>query len=358
MKLPSLISLLFRVTPLDTLFFTKHLSVMLRSGIPLTESVATLKDQTKNVTFKKILTKVHSDIENGQTLESALSKHPQAFSSLYVSLIGIGEKSGNLEDSLEYLAQQLKKSYDFNKKIQGATLYPKLILAATIIMGMFMSLFVLPQLVDLFNSLEVKLPLSTKILLFTANIMKKYGTFVAAAFVGVGIGVSFILRTSLVKPKWHKLILSLPLVGSLNQNIEMATFCRNMGIMLKSGLTITDALKAQSNATDNLVYKDYLGNLLISMEKGKKLSAELANRKYPFIPAIVAKMIGVGEDTGKLEDVFIYMGDFFEEDVDDTTRNLSNILEPVLLLAIGLVVAFVSLAIISPIYQLTGGIRR
>lgn len=358
MKLPNLTSLLFSVTPLDILFFTKHLSVMLKSGIPITESIATLKDQTKNIAFKNILDQIQSDIENGQTLAFSLAKHSRVFSSLYLSLITIGEKSGNLEDSLEYLARQLKKSYDFNKKIQGATLYPKLILAATIIMGSFMSLFVLPKLVDLFNSLDVKLPLSTKILLFIANLMKNYGIIIAIAFAGAGVLISLILRTSFVKPKWHKFILSLPLIGNLNQNIEMASFCRNMGIMLKSGLTIIDALQAQFNATDNPVYKDYLGNFLKSVEKGKKLSDEMTNKKYQFIPAIVTKMIGVGENTGKLEDVLLYLGDFFEEDVDDTTRNFSSILEPVLLLAIGVAVAFVSLAIISPIYQLTSGIRR
>lgn len=357
MKLPTLTSILFRVTPLDILFFTKHLAVMLKSGIPLAESIQTLRDQSKNITFKKILSGVYSNVENGQTLETALSKQG-VFSSFYVSLIAIGERSGKLEESLDYLALQLKKSYDFQKKIQGATLYPKLIMAATVIMGIFISLFVLPNLVDLFKSLDVELPLGTKILLFVADIMKRFGIVIVAAFIGAGILISLILKTPKVKPRWQKFVLSLPYIGSLNQNMEMTTFCRNMGIMLKSGLTITESLKTQFNATENLIYKDYLSGLLKSIEKGKKLSEELLSSKYKYIPAIVPKMIGVGEDTGKLEDVFLYLGDFFEEDVDDTTKNLSNILEPVLLLVIGLVVAFVSLAIISPIYQLTGSIRR
>lgn len=356
--MPALSTILFKVTPLDVLFFTKHLSVMLKSGIPLSESIATLKDQIKNTTFQKILGDVQADIENGQTLESALSKQKAVFSSFYTSMIAIGEKSGNLEDNLKYLSEQLKKSYDFNKKIQSATLYPKLVLAATVIMATFISLFVLPNLVNLFNSLEVELPLGTKVLLFVANMMKNYGIIIFISLALTALLVSTLLKTSYVKPRWHKFLLSLPLIGGLMQNIEMAYFCRNMGVMLKSGLTITDSLKTQFSATDNLVYKDYIGNFLKSVEKGKKLSDEMSPQKYPYIPAIVPKMIGVGEDTGKLEEVFSYLGDFFEEDVDDATKNLSNILEPVLLLAIGVIVAFVSLAIISPIYQLTGGIRR
>lgn len=358
MKLPKITDILFRVSSLDVLFFTKHLAVMLKSGIPLSESLATLKDQTKNPVFKDVMADIQADVENGQSLDSALSKHNHIFSSFYISLIGIGEKSGNLEENLEYLSLQLKKTYDFNKKIQGAMLYPKLILAATVIMGMFMSLFVLPKLVDLFKSLDVKLPLSTKILLFVANIMKNFGILIVAGFAGIAVLISLLLRTALIKPKWHKLILSLPIIGTLNQNIQLTAFCRNLGIMLKSGLTITDALKTQLAATDNLVYKDYLADFLKAVEKGKKLSDEMVSKKYGLIPAIVPKMIGVGEESGKLEDVFLYLGDFFEEDVDDTTKNLSNILEPVLLLVIGVLVAFVSLAIISPIYQLTGSIRR
>lgn len=357
MKLPTVTSILFQVNSLDILFFTKHLAVMLKSGIPLAQSIQTLRDQCRNITLKKILTQVYADVENGQSLETALSKQ-SVFSSLYTSLISIGEKSGNLEGSLDYLALQLKKSYDFQKRVQGATLYPKLILVSTFIMGMFISLFVLPKLVDLFNSLDVELPLGTKILLFVANIMKSYGIFIAAGFIGIGILVSVLLKTPFIKPKWQRFVLSLPLVGGLNQNMEMASFCRNMGIMLKSGLTITDSLKTQLDATDNLVYKEYLKGFLKAMERGKKLSEEMLESKYHYIPAIVPKMIGVGEDSGKLEDVFIYLGDFFEEDVDDITKNLSNILEPVLLLLIGVVVAFVSLAIISPIYQLTGSIHR
>lgn len=357
MKLP-LDKIFLRISLLDILLFTKHLSVMLKSGIPLNESIASLRDQTKNSRFKKILTDILDEVENGQKLEKALSKHKDIFSPLYISLIGIGEKSGNLEDNLEYLALNLKKSYEFNKKIQGALLYPKLILAATFIMGMFISLFVLPKLVDLFKSLDVKLPLSTKILLFVANVMKKFGILILLGLIGLGSLISFFLRTDFMKPKWHKFLLLLPIIGSLNQNIELTAICRNLGIMLKSGLTITTALEVQLKATSNLVYQSYLTNLLKEVEKGKKLSDEMATAKYPYIPTIMSKMIGVGEGTGKLEDVFIYLGDFFEEEVDDYTKNLSNTLEPILLLVIGVMVAFVSLAIISPIYQLTSGIHK
>ena len=140
--------------------------------------------------------------------------------------------------------------------------------------------------------------------------------------------------------------------------MELSTICRNLGIMLKSGLPITTTLEAESKALTNLVYREYLQNLLKSVDKGKTMEETLSAQKFSLIPHYMIKMIGVGEKTGKLEDTFIYLGDFFEEEVDNTTKNLANILEPVLLIIIGLVVAFVALAIISPIYELTGSIRR
>lgn len=350
--------LLFRITLLDKVLFSKHLSIMLKSGIPLAEAIKSLKDQTTNLAFKEVLEKVYADCENGQSLEKALSKHPKVFNALYISLISTGEKSGNLEANLEYLANQLRKSYEFNKKIAAASLYPKIVLAATVIVGGTLSLWVLPQLVDLFTSLDVELPLTTKILLFLANLMKGYGLLIIGGLVAVGVGISIILKTPLVKPKWHRFLISAPIFGSLIQNIELANLCRDLGIMLKSGLTVTQALDTQYQAEENLVFKDYLDHLRKAVEKGKKLSEEMSSLKFKFIPSIAPKMIQVGEETGKLEDVLIYLGDFFEEEADDATKNLSNTLEPILLLIIGLVVGFVALAIISPIYDLTSGIKK
>ena len=358
MNLSRINNFIFRITPLDKMLFTKHLSVMLKSGIPLDEAVSSIRDQTKNPNFKEVLSDLVKELENGQSFEKSLSRHPKVFDKLYLSLVAVGEKSGKLEENLEYLAGQLRKTYEFNKKVSGAMLYPKLVLTASLIMGGSMALFVLPQLFDLFTSLNVTLPLSTKILLFVANLMKSYGYLIIGGIIVLGIFFTMLIRTNAVKPGWHKVILSFPKFGELNQNMELTNICRNLGIMLKSGLTITTALETQRDATENLVYKDYLERLRVAIEKGKKLSEEMTSQKFKFVPQIVPKMISVGEGTGKLDEVFIYLGDFFEEEVDDATKNLSNTLEPILLLIIGAVVAFMALAIISPIYQLTGGIKR
>ena len=354
----SIRNLLNRITLLDELTFTKHLAIMIKSGIPLSEAIKSLADQTKNPNFKQVLTEVLAEVENGQSLEKALSKHPNVFNSLYLSLVRTGEKSGKLEENLDYLSGQLRKSYDFRKKVQAATLYPKIVLAATVIMGGAISLFVLPKLIELFESLDVELPITTKILLFVASLMKDWGYLIIGGLLLLYFVFLWLIRTRTIKPSWHKFLVNMPLFGRLVQNIELTSICRNLGIMLKSGLTLPVALETQREATDNLVFKEMIVDLSASVEKGKKLSEELNSKKYQMIPPIVSKMIAVGESTGKLDETLLYLGDFFEEEVDDTTKNLSNTLEPILLLVIGVVVAFVAMAIISPIYSLTGSIRK
>lgn len=351
-------NILFRVTLLDKMLFTKHLGVMLKSGIPISEAISSLKDQTSNPTFRKILEEVNLDVNNGKSLEKALQKHGDTFDALYLGLISTGEKSGNLDTNLDFLAIQLKKAYDFNKKVAGATLYPKIVLAATIIMGGSIAIFVMPQLTDLFVSLDVELPLSTKILLFFSNAMKNYGVLILSGLGILGVLVSLLLKTPFIKPIYHKLLLLFPVIGPLNKSFELTNIFRNLGIMLKSGLTITTALETQFQATENLVYKDYLARFLKAVEKGKKLSDELNSARFKFIPSIATKMIAVGEQTGKLDETLLYLGDFFEEEADDIAKNLSNTLEPILLLIIGAVVGFVAMAIISPIYQLSAGIKK
>lgn len=357
MKLTAQINLFNHIGFLDKLLFTKHLAVMLRSGIPLSEAVSTLADETKNQSFKKVLKGVWGQIQNGQSLYKALSSYLQVFDPLYLSLVKIGEKSGKLEENLNYLIIQQTKSYEFRKKVTGALLYPALVLISTAVAGSSLSLFVLPKLVDLFRSLDVKLPLSTKILLFVSNLMKDYGILIIISLTAILALVYWLVHTAKVKPHWHRFLLSIPALGVLLQNVELSSICRNVGLMLKSGLPIMAVLEAQCQVEGNLVYKDYLEQIRAGVDKGKSIAETLRPEKFPFIPQFMAKMIGVGEKTGKLEESFLYLGDFFEGEVDDTTKNLSNILEPVLLLILGLVVGFVALSIISPIYQLTGSIR-
>lgn len=358
MKPTAQTQLFSRVTFLDKLLFTKHLSIMIKSGITIVEAFDILTSQTKSPVFKKILEEIRTDIQNGKSLADSLSRHPKVFNTFYTSIVSIGETSGTLDQSLLYLSQQLSKDYAFRKKIQGALMYPAIVFVLATVVGMGVALFVLPKLLDLFKEFGTTLPLSTQILLFFARAMQNYGILIVGGFIGIVLLGKYMITLKEVKPYWDSFMLSVPIFGKIIQNAELTSFCRNLGVMLKSGLTVTKALDIEEKITTNTVFKNYVSKMLDAIDKGKAFSTELESGSYAKIPLVATKMIAVGEKTGKLEETFLYLGDFFEDEVDDATRNISTLLEPVMLLVIGSIVAFVALSIISPIYELSSSIKR
>lgn len=346
------------VSEVDKLLFTKHLGVMLKAGITLTEAIDVIMDQTKEGTFRKVLKGLASELKNGQTLERSLNRYPKVFDALYRSIVAIGEQSGTLETNLIYLAAQQERSYSFKRKVSGAMLYPAIVLVCMLIAGSGVALFVLPQLVDLFKSLSFDLPWSTKVLLWIATLMKSYGIWIiSGGLLGI-LGLAMLVKTKYVKPHWQMFVLHWPVFGELVRKIEMAQFCRNFGVMLKSGLPISHALESCAQASKHAVYKNYITNLAAAVDRGQSLERELTPQKYPLVPLMVTKMIGVGEHTGKLDEVLLYLADFFEEDVDSQAKNLETVIEPVLLIIIAVGVAFLAFSIITPIYKFTGSIGR
>jgi len=350
-------SIFDRVSFSEKFFFTKNLTVMIKSGIPISEVVETLATQAKSGGFKKILNQVAEDVSRGRSLEKSLSKYTEVFDQFYLSLIKVGEESGTLEESLLYLVQQMEKDHELRSKVQGAMLYPLIVLFATGAIGLVLAFFILPQIIGLFESLNVELPITTVILIFAAEFLRDWGLIALPAAFVLFILFLFALRTPLVKPRWHAFTLRLPVLGVLLQNISLATLARNLGIMLKSGLTINSALETAALVERNLVYRKDLVKISEEVRRGKSIEAVLTEGKYKEFPLFMVRMIGVGEKSGNLEDNLAYLGDYFEGEVDATTRNLATILEPILLVGIGAVVAFVALSIISPIYQITGSIR-
>jgi len=358
MKLSAQISFFHRISFLDKLLFTKHLATMVKAGIPIAEALNHLVTQTKSKPFHRILAKILIDVDNGQSLYKSLAKYPAVFDEFYLSLIAVGEESGTLEQNLEFLSLQLSKDYALGRKIQGAMLYPGLVLSATLVMGSFIVLFVLPKLTDFFSAFELALPLPTRILLALANLTKNYGLLLIGGFLGFIFSIYFISQIRLVKPKWHKLLLKLPLFGEFLSYGQLTRFSRNLGVLLKSGVPISSSLITTASTLSNLSFRNDVVELEKALYGGKNISETLKEKKFPEFPLLVTNMIGIGEKTGKLDECLIYLADFYEDEIDNISKNLSTTLEPFLLIIIGLIVGFVALAIISPIYQLTGSIRR
>ena len=347
-----------RVSNVDKVLFTKHLSVMIRSGIVITEAIQTLIPETKSLYFKSVLSTILKDIENGQTLSKSMAKFPAVFDRLYVNLVKIGEESGTLDVNLIYLSEKLRKEYSLKKKVQSVMVYPSIVVVAAILIGGYISFFVLPQLLDFFSTLNVPLPLTTKILLWFAWLVKYYGFLLTGAAIVIVWLFAVITQTRKVRPYWHRFLLKIPIYGSFIRNANLAELFRNLGIMLRSGLTIVTALTIEKEASDNEVFRDYIGNIASGLSRGKSMADFITEGSFSHIPPLAVKMIAVGEKTGKLEESFAYLGDFFEEELDSATKNISALIEPVIVVVIGIVVLFLAFSIISPIYQLTGSIHK
>jgi len=358
MILTAQISIFKRVSHQERLLFTKHLATMIKAGIPIAEVLETLVDQTKSAYFRKVLLEVLADVKNGKTLAYSFGKHPKAFDGFYISLVEVAEASGTLEENLEFLALQLSKDYSLRKKVQSALMYPAIVMAVTLIMGGFISFYILPKLVDFFKSFDIKLPLTTRILIFFAQAMKDYGIVIMGAILISLILFRIFISLPKIKPLWHTLLLKVPIVGVLISYSQLARFSRNLGTLIKSGVAIVKSLEITAETLSNLRFRNDLVSVAKSLTKGKNIGDSMQKGKFKEFPPLVWRMISVGEKTGKLDESLLYLSDFYDDEVDDISKNLTTILEPILLIVIGLVVGFVALSIISPIYQLTGSIRR
>jgi len=342
------------ISETDKLFLTKNLATMLKAGVPLDEALVTVKEQS-NPEIGKLIGQVEKDVENGMTLGKSFGKHPKVFSNLYVSLVEAGEVSGTLELNMMFLAEQMTKEYALKKKVQGALMYPGIVLIATTIMGTGISWFVLPQLIDLFNSLEVKLPLSTKILMWFAYFMRDYGLYVVLGMVSLVIITILLLRIRSIKKQWDQALLKVPFVGQVVMYGQLGSFSRNLGILMKSGLPVVDAFNTTINTLSNLKFVDDLNQVKEKVKSGKSIFESMNDKKYFEFQKLATRMIEVGEKSGNLSEMLLYVSDYYDGEIDNLSKNLSTLLEPILLL-IGALVGFVAFAIITPIYSLVGGI--
>lgn len=342
-----------KISFLEKVFFVKNLATMLKAGLSLREGVAVIQEQTDSVFFKKILSNIITSLDNGHTLADSLSFYPRNFNQLIVNIIKVGETSGTLEENLKYLSFQLEKSYELRRKIKGALIYPALILVSTFVLGTTLAVFILPKLIPLFKSFSINLPLPTKILMWFTDMMQSYGPFI---LLGVAILIVFFIllsRLPKIKKLLHKILLRLPIFGRISRSSNLADFSRTLGILLKSGVPIVQSLDVTAGTMKNMVYQEALRITSNKIQRGELISDYLKSKKFLF-PPTVSRMIQVGERTGNLEQTLFHLAEFYEKEVDNVAKNLSNILEPFLLVVIGLVVGFIAIAIILPIYKLTG----
>jgi len=330
--------------------FAKHLAVMQKSGLTIVESLSIIADSSQGK-FKRIVKGILKSTEAGNTLSSSFARYPKIFPSIFISSIYAGESSGTLDQNLENLAIQMEKEKELSSKIKGAMLYPSVVLVATFILGIVLSFLVLPKIIPLFEGLKVDLPFTTRALISFSHFMDDNG---GKAFIGLVVFLIFfvwLVKQKFIKPITHLFFLKMPIVNHITRNINLARFTRTLGMLLKSGLNIDEALKVTKDTLGNYYYHKSLEEVSQRVGKGITLSENLKHYEDLY-PKMVSRMILVGEESGNLEDTLFYLADFYELEVDNASKALSTTIEPVLLIFIGLAVGFLALSIITPIFNI------
>lgn len=341
---------------MERLLFTKHLSVMIRSGLTLIESLRILRAQTSSWRFRIILGDLITAVERGGSLANTLAEYSQAFDHFYVNIVRVGEVTGNLEQNLNHLAEQLTRDHELRTKVKSAMFYPAIVMFAALAIAFVFAVFVIPQIAGLFTGLKgIKMPLITVIMLKTADFLRKN---TLASFFGLFGGIAFIiwfLRRKFLWPVTHWLTLNLPAFGKIAREINLARFTMVYHTLLRSGVPIAQAATIASQVVSNRYYQNALERVYQQLQTGRPL-AEILEDQPKLFPVMTTRMIAVGEHSGRLEEVLAYLADFYSLEVDNAVKTITNIIEPAMLLVIGLFAMALAFAIIVPIYNFIGAI--
>ena len=350
-------SLFLRVPIQGQVIFARHLAVIAKAGIPLLESLKILQKEAHSKSLKTILETTIDDVSSGQFLSASLDKYKNIFGNLFINIIRVGESTGILPENLNYLADELKKKQELRRKIIGALIYPIVILVATLGITGLLTVFIFPKILPVFKSLNVELPLTTKILIVISEILTNYGALAFLGIIVLIISFWLVLKLKTVKFYYHKFLTYVPVLGSMVRNVNLSNFCRTLGLALKSGIRVVEAINITGESLTNTVYKKELAEAAEEVRKGGSLAPFFSRNEHLF-PAVLSQMISVGETAGNLSETLIYLSEFYESEVNESTKNLSNVLEPVLMIFMGAIVGFVALSIITPIYEVTQTIGR
>jgi len=337
--------------------FVENLSIMLKSGISLTRALKILVKQTKNERFKAIIADINQQVETGKSLAEALSRHSNIFSNIFISMVKVGEMSGSLDKSLEYLTIQLHREADLKSKVRGAMIYPSVIVSTMVIIGILMSIFVLPKLTSIFKEFDnIDLPFMTKVVIGVADFMAGNAVIVILSLVILITGLILFFRTFAGQKFLGGLLVRLYIIGPIVRKINLARFARILSSLLKSGIPIVEGLEVAGNSINNIPYRELIINSAEQVRLGKDLTETLSKDEILF-PVLVVQMLEVGEESGTVEEMLSQLAVHYEEEVDTIMKNLSSIIEPLLLLLIGGVVGILAVALISPIYSISQSIK-
>jgi type IV pilus assembly protein PilC len=310
-----------------------------------------MERQSRSAPFKKVLLQLSADIVKGEALSAAMEKHPETFSKLFLSMVKAGEESGSLTASLKSVGDQLEKTYLLNKKVKSAMIYPVIILCIMILLAILMLIFVVPTLSAVFNELNVQLPITTRIVIYVSDFLKNNVTISFIGMIVAGIGLYYFKRSQKGMVFFDTLSLKIPVISGIVKETNAARTARTMTSLLSAGVDILVAIRITTDVVQNSFYKTVLKKAELAVEKGKPISSVFMAEEKLY-PAFVGEMSSIGEETGKLSEMFGNVAAFYENEVEQKTKDLSTIIEPFLMVFIGAAVGFFAISMLSPMYSL------
>ncbi|MBI4919740.1 type II secretion system F family protein [Candidatus Azambacteria bacterium] len=346
-----LLAIFNRVKQEEIVLFTKQLAVLIQAKVPLVQSLRVMVKQVKNPQFSKIIGSIADDVDAGMIFSRALAKYPKVFSNFFIQMIRSGEISGRLEETLTYLSEYINRQYLLNSKVKGAMIYPAFIVATFIMVGAAMLIWVVPSLTSILTESGQKLPFVTRLLIGSSNFMKSWGwllfiiLFIAIYFIAAAIRKSFEWRYA-----YDGLKLRLPIFGDLLKKIYLARFSETLSTLSSAGIAISQSLEITAEVVGNAVYRRIIIEANEAVRKGSNISAVFA--RHPEILPMVTQMVYIGEQTGKLDTILKQVAVFFTEEVNRAFDNLVNLIEPILIVVLGVGVGILVAAILLPIYNL------
>lgn len=337
------------------IIFAKNLAAMIAAGLPLSRALSVIERQMGNKTMKKILNDVNEQIKKGKSLSDSLASYPSVFPPLFVSMVKSGEESGGLSESLNTVSSQLERVYYMERKLRGALVYPALIICLIIVIGIVMFIYVVPKLTANFEGLNIELPWSTQLIIFSSNFLKNHYLIAIAAVVAIVAAISSILKTDKGKRLFDLVSLRFPIIGAMVIETNSARTARTLSSLLSSGVNVVEAIQITEDVVQNFYFKRVLEKARESIQKGTPLSAPFAenNKIYPIF---FAEMVAAGEETGNLAKMLADVGTFYENEVDQKTKDFSTIIEPLIMIVIGSAVGFFAYAMLTPMYTMMGSI--
>ncbi len=340
-----------KVKAKDVVIFSRQFSTMINSGLPILQGLTIVAEQAENKDFRGLMGKVRDDISNGVPLSEALSRHPKVFSTLYVNMVKAGEQGGILDIIFERLSEYMEKAEGVTRKVKSAMMYPIVVMSVAVLVVIFLMIKVVPTFADVFRSFGAELPLPTRMVLGLSNFLlsPKAGFLVFFGIVFY-VALSLYKRTKQGAYNMDALLLKLPVFGVLVQKASVAKFARTFGTLIKSGVPIMDALETVAKTSGNLVVEKALIDARDSVRSGKTLTQPLKESKI--FPPMVTQMINVGEETGALDAMLSKVADFYEEEVDTAVEGMTSIIEPILIVFLGVTLGFIVVAMFMPMFEL------